>query len=133
MMTMPEIEEAPMVFLIAWSAMCAFLSLVAGCWCSSRCMRRSAEPGPVEGDSSPGPQGPRAAVAEGDAKKKRPKSPKMTMMPTRARSRLYHTDADDTMAHVRPDCTGLRARTRRLMSRQTCSLCCGGVEMLSPP
>ena len=38
---------------------------------------------------------------------------------------VWHTDSDDTMIHVDPFCRGLRIRTRKLVRRKMCSLCCG--------
>ena len=110
--------------LVAWSALCAYVGLLAGCWWSRRNASRSdAEPMKDELNTDPSP--PCASPV--------PKCPPR-ISTAAGRQTLYHTDAEGTMLHTRPNCKGLRnrRRDRHLVSRAPCSLCCGGVEIIPP-
>ena len=110
--------------LVAWSALCAYVGLLAGCWWSRRSSSRSdAEPMKDELNTDPSP--PCAPPV--------PKCSPGTSMAA-GRQTLYHTQMEGTMLHTRPNCKGLlnRRRDRHLVSRVPCSLCCGGVEIIPP-
>ena len=122
----------------AWSLLCVILGMCAGCWCTRRCARKSSM---TEGGSPPGPPGHRAEddddEAEADSETeaaasaaKRLKSEKARTIRKMPQCCMYHTDAPHTMLHSRPDCTGLRLRSNKVVSRRMCSLCCGHNDLI---
>ena len=118
--------------LVAWSALCSYVGLLAGCWWSRRnAFGSDAEPmkgdaEPIKGDVKTDPPPPCASPVPR-------RSPQMSTAAT-GRQPLYHTDAEGTMVHTRPHCKALRNRRpdRHLVSREPCSLCCGGVAVSEP-
>ena len=125
--------------LVAWSALCFYVGLLAGCWRGRRTafgsgaesmkgdagqMKGDAEP--MKGDVNTDPPPPCASPVPR-------RSPQMSTAAT-GRQPLYHTDAEGTMVHTNPHCRGLRnrRRDRQLVSRWPCSLCCGGVQIIEP-
>ena len=118
--------------LVAWSALCSYVGLLAGCWWSRRnAFGSDAEPmkgdaEPMKGDVNTDPPPPCASPVPR-------RSPQMSTAAT-GRQPLYHADAEGTVVHTSPVCKGLRNRRpgRRLVSRVPCSLCCGGVQIIEP-
>ena len=138
LLEIPKAARMWLLLLIAWSMLCISLGMLAGCWCT--CRSRSHAPGPrgraaVAAEESDGDE----ADADADTKTKKttrptvqaPSPPRTQWVTVRKSRRLYHTDADDTRLHARSDCRGLQGASRRLLSRETCKLCCNsGVDII---
>ena len=130
-----------MMMVVLWSFLCTAIGAAAG-WLVRSCTEvksESSEPTPPpppapESDSSPAVAGPprepvlptsrTGALAHATQRRRR------GSIDRDIHQTLWHTATDGTMLHTRQSCSGLNMRRRTLLGRKTCSLCCGGVEVI---
>ena len=131
-----------MMMVLLWSFFCIAIGAAAG-WLVRSCTEVKSEsseptapPPPVpESDSSPAVAAPRRepvlptsrtrALAHATQRRRR------GFIDRDIHQTLWHTETDGTMLHTRQNRNGLNIRRKPLVGRKICSICCGGVEVVS--
>ena len=111
------------MIVVLWSSFCIAIGAAAG-WLVRYCTEVRSESSEPTAPPPPVPESDWPPAVAGPQRQRRGSIDRDT------HQTLWHTETDGTMLHTRQNCNGLNMRRKPLAGRKTCSLCCGGVEVI---